>query len=956
MSRIRRRPLGVQFSRAIFGSFIGLALFGLTARARAADEIAFERDIVGILVRHCLGCHNSSDPAGGLDLSRSTSAFAAGDSQQPAIVPHQPDKSHVLERIRNDEMPPDGKGKRLSSTDAALLEAWIKAGAPWPADRVLRVSEFTTDTRAGRDWWSLKKPKRPIVPTVRHVNRVGNPIDAFVLVRLEEQGWELADETDRATFIRRASFDLHGLPPSPVEIEQFVHDARADAFETLIDRLLASPRYGERWGRHWLDVVRFGESNGYETNTARPNAWPYRDWVIRAINEDLPYPQFVFAQLAGDQSGEDAATGYLVGGAHDVVGSPDVELTLQQRLNDVDDMVSTTATAFLGLTVGCAKCHDHKFDPISQRDYYSLQAVFAGVQHGEREPRTIESEKRRQQETVVRSELVLVEAKARELLARHEPLAQAGGSAIARQRPSVNARANVDRFEPVRARIVRFTVQATNQAEPCIDELEVFTAEEQPRNIALASSGSKATASGVFADGGSSLHKLEHIHDGRYGNARSWISSESGAGWVQIELAEPAIIDRVVWARDRKGNFKDRLPTRYKIETSMTGDDWQRVASSDDRKAFDPAAKLPEMFASDGLPPEAAAQIAQFRSETESLRIRLAELAPQKIYAGTFSQPEATHVLYRGEPLQKRETVAPGAIAAVGLPLSLSVEANEADRRMTLARWIGDENNPLTARVIVNRIWHYHFGQGLVKTPSDFGFQAGHPSHPELLDWLATEFMTQGWRPKALHRLIMLSSAYRQASRLNPRAAAGDAGGRLLWRFSPRRLEAEPIRDTVLWTSGALDLRMGGPGYEVFEPNTNYVKVYTPKQSFTAAEWRRMVYQDKPRMRQDATFGEFDCPDSSQTMARRNVSTTALQALNLLNGSFMMQQAELFAERLRRETGEDADHQIREAFWLAFGRAPASEELVAARRLVAEQGLLVFCRALYNANEFLYLN
>ena len=256
---------------------------------------------------------------------------------------------------------------------------------------------------------------------------------------------------------------------------------------------------------------------------------------------------------------------------------------------------------------------------------------------------------------------------------------------------------------------------------------------------------------------------------------------------------------------------------------------------------------------------------------------------------------------------------------------------------------------------MVNRIWHYHFGQGLVKTPSDFGFGGGLPSHPELLDWLATEFIASGWRPKAVHRLIMLSATYRQASGTSA-AAARDAENRLLWRFAPRRLEAEAIRDAVLWTSGALDLRMGGPGYDAFEPNTNYVKVYTPKQSFGPAEWRRMVYQEKPRMRQDATFGEFDCPDSSQAMARRNVSTTALQSLNLLNGPFVMQQTRLFAERLSREADATPEAQVARGFQLAFGRAADGEERSAGAELVRQQGLLVFCRALFNSNEFLYFN
>lgn len=925
------------------------------ASALAAQPVDFEREIAPVLIGTCVGCHNGSDPAGGLNLTTAATSLAGGESESPAIVAGKGPESPLVARIRAGEMPPEGKGPRPSEAEIARLEAWIAQGAAWPEGRVLSAAEFTSDTRAGRDWWSLAPVRRPELPTVRHADRLRTPIDALVFARLEAEGLAPAVETDRATFIRRATLDLHGLPPTPEAITAFVADGAPDAYEKLIDSLLASPRYGERWARHWLDVARFGESNGYETNTARSDAWHYRDWVIQAFNNDLPLADFAFQQLAGDQVGVDAATGFLVGGAHDIVASPDIELTLTQRMNDLDDILSTTAGAFLGLTVGCARCHDHKFDPISQRDYYALQAVFAGVQHGQRELRGGDNEQKIRERSRLRVELASVESQAHALWTRHQPLAHVGSAPSGQPRPAPIARLNVDRFVPVSARLVRFTVLATSQTEPCIDELEIFTADGTPRNVAAAAAGAKATASSVFAGGRSDLHKLEHINDGRYGNAHSWISAESGAGWVQVELAEPTTIDRIVWARDRDGGFRDRVPTRYKIEVSDTGEQWQTVATSDDRLAYDPGQE-PKSPASDGLPPEITEQVARHKTQIETLRAQLDALAPQKAYVGTFAQPEATHLLYRGEPMQKREAVAPSALASVGPPLALAADAPEAERRAALARWIGSPRNPLPARVMVNRIWHYHFGQGLVKTPSDFGWGGGRPSHGELLDWLAAEFLEQGGRPKAIHRMIMLSHVYRQSSATNAQAVAVDAQNRLLWRFAPRRLEAEAIRDSVLSASGVLDLRMGGPGYDAFEPNTNYVKVYTPRQSFGPSEWRRMVYQHKPRMRQDGTFGEFDCPDSSQTMARRNVSTTALQALNLLNGSFMVQQAEVFAGRLSREMGENVDSQVQRAFWLALGRAADDGELHYARELVAGEGLVVFCRALLNANEFLYIN
>jgi hypothetical protein len=926
------------------------------ASVPAAKSVEFETQVVPILLRRCSGCHNPSDNAGGLNLLSREAALAGGKSGEPAIKPGDLDNSYAITRIEAGEMPPPGKTKPLSPGDLDVLKHWIASGAAWPKDRTLSLFEMTTDTRGGRDWWSLKPPVRPTVPTVKNPSWIRTPVDAFVLAKLEERGLEPSPEADRATLIRRATLDLLGLPPSPDKVREFVADKSPDAYERLIDRLLASPHYGERWGRHWMDVVRFAESDGKETNQHRDNAWPYRDYVIDSFNADKPYTQFITEQLAGDQMGAGAATGFLVAGATDNVKSPDVELTRMQRLGDLDDMESTTAGAFLGLTVGCAKCHDHKFDAISQHDYYALQAIFAGVQHGERDINMQQSDETRRKREELEGQIAAAEQTRKALAANLEPLAQVGASAASsgRSRPRVHPLGNVDRFAPVQARFVRFTVRQTNNLEPCLDELEIFSAEAQPRNVALASAGGVASASGVFANGTFPLHQLSHINDGRFGNSWSWISNEIGRGWVQIELRQPALIDRVAWARDREGLFTDRLAVSYVIEVATEPGKWQVVATSDDRHPYQAGAK-PELSPADQLPPAQAAERKVLDARIAALNKELAKYKPQKVYAGVFERPEPTYRLYRGEPMQRREEVQPGAIVAVGKPLEFTPGTPEAERRMGLARWIADASNPLTARVMVNRIWHYHFGRGLMPQPSDFGFNGGHPSHPELLDWLATEFMTTGWRMKHIHRLILLSSAYRQADKIRPNAAAVDGGNVFLWRFSPRRLEAEAIRDSILSASGALDLTMGGPGFDLFEPNNNYSKVYVPKQSFGPADWRRMVYQSKPRMQFDSTFGAFDCPDSAQPLAKRNASTTALQALNLLNGPFVIQQADLFAKRLVREAPGIVSAQVERAFWLAFGRAPDADEQRAADALISADGLPIFCRAILNANELVYL-
>jgi hypothetical protein len=815
------------------------------------------------------------------------------------------------------------------------------------------AGEVREGSPADPAFWAFRPPRRPELPAVKREEWCRNPIDRFILARLEREGLSPSPEASRPVLIRRMSLDLLGLPPSPEEVDRFVRDESPEALKRLVDRLLASPRYGERWARHWLDVVRFAETDGFETNTPRPNAWPYRDYVIRALNEDRPYPRFVLEQLAGDAVGEEEATGFLVGGPYDTVKSPDPGLTLEQRAQELHDMVSTAGTAFLGLTVGCARCHNHKFDPITQRDYYAMAAVFAGVEHGERPLPWPDQEERDRQVARAREELAGLEKRFWEL----EPLADLSpGAGAAPARGPVHPLRNVDRFGPVEARFVRFTVLATNNLEPCLDELEVYSAGPEPRNVALQSAGGRASASSEFPN--AEIHKIAHLNDGEHGNSKSWISSQPGGGWAQIELAAPAVIDRVVWGRDREGKFADRLAVSYRIEVGLEPGSFRTVASSLDRKPYQSGHAPETILAGKGNSAEETARAGRLLERKRDLDLAIARSSAKRmIYAGLFKEPRPIHRLERGDPLAQREVVGPEAIAVLGNPWGLAPDAPERERRLALARWIGDPANPLTARVLVNRIWHYHFGQGIVATPSDFGANGARPSHPELLDWLATELVENGWRPKPIHRLILLSSSYRQSSLADPAALSRDAGSRLLWRFPPRRLEAEPIRDSILSVSGKLDLTMGGPGYEVFEPNTNYVRVYIPKEKFGPPEWRRMVYQTKPRKEQDSTFGAFDCPDGCQTAPRRGSSTNALQALNLLNSSFVMEQAGFLAERVLREAGTThPDLVVTRAFRLALGREPDPEERWASVRMIQGQGLRVLCRALLNSSEFIFLD
>ena len=780
------------------------------------------------------------------------------------------------------------------------------------------------------DHWAFQPVKRPEAPGQ------GLPIDAFIQAKLQANGLTHSAPAARRTLIRRLHLVMHGLPPTPEAVAAFVTDPDPEAFSKLVEKVLASERYGERWASHWLDLVRFGETTGFETNRERPNAWHYRDWVIDALNSDKPYHQFVREQLAGDALDAGIGTGFLVAGPNDIVKGHDPKLGKMQRMNELDDMINTTGTTFLGLTTGCARCHDHKFDPISQRDYYAMQAVFAGVSHGDRNlPPSAETKREitSAKDKISRLKLGLSEFLPKQEKATREP---------------VNIRHNMERFEPVEARFVRFTIEQSSSAEPCIDELEIFSGDE---NVALASTGALASSSGDYIH---PLHKLAHINDGRYGNAGSWIAAGT-SGWVLIEFPELKRIARIEWARDREGQFSDRLAVRYRIEAAQKPGGWVEVASSKDRRPFKGVKPAPPEYDFDKRPPAEAKRGRAMLAGLKQTEQRLAKLQAQdKVYAGNFSQPGATHLLYRGDPDALREEVDPGAITTFA-SLGLKRSAPEQKRRLAMADWIVSRDNPLTARVMVNRLWQFHFGTGIVDTPSDFGLNGAKPSHPRLLDWLAVEFMESGWSIKHIHRLILNSKTWQQSSRPVAKAMQVDAAGRLLWRHPTRRMAAEAIRDNMLAVSGVLDLKSGGPGFDGFEVQMENVRHFFPKKLYGPIDWRRMIYMTKVRQERESVFGVFDCPDASQAVAKRSRSTTPLQALNLFNSRFVMQQADLLAERLAKEGGSDLTSQVARAYELCFGRSPSVSELRVAIEFIQAEGLPQFARAMLNANEFVFV-
>jgi hypothetical protein len=959
--RLMNRIFSINTFRFVAWTAVACLSLILLPPAIGADgnqEEYFRTKVEPILVRRCLECHGA-DRKGGLDLRTKATAFKGGESGV-AIEATKPDESLLYQYVDSEEMPPK---KPLSAAEISVLKRWIADGAFYP-DKSLDLFAATSDHRAGHDWWSLQPLKKVVPPTVRNSEPVQTVIDRFIVARLQQHGLSLSSPADRRTLIRRVSLDLTGLPPTYEQQQEFINDQRDDAYGRLVDRLLASPHYGERWGRHWLDVVRFAESNGFERDRIRENFWPYRDYVIGSFNADKPYDQFVREQLAGDAlKAENAdqliATGFLVAGPKNDVGTVSELERLQTRQDELDEFVTATSTTFLGLTSGCARCHDHKFDPINMRDYYALTAVFSGLDRGVNSVASAKDKAARatavaplqklMKGTKTQIDLLLQRARKRFLASRRERKPNS-------LRPAVTATNNEDVFGAVETRFVRFTVTATTgNSQPCLDELEIY-GEDIKSNLALSKTGAKATASSLLP--GYPIHQIHHLNDGQHGNSHSWISNESGKGWAQIELPAVAKVQRVVWGRDRNGKYKDRLPVGYRIELSLDGKKWSAVSDSSTRVPQGEQTQLTndELIAAlTAAEKKLHASLIQTQSQQAA---RLKAIPPLPVsYSARDSQPQPAYILTRGNVRERGEQVKPAAFHTVKAldPLLVGVQSDSGpNRRLRLAEWIVDVKNPLTARVIVNRIWHYHFGQGIVNTPNDFGFNGDRPSHPELLDWLAADFMEHGWKIKRLHRMILLSAAYRQQSGYKPQSAAEDGANRLLWRMSPRRLDAESLRDAVLQVSGELDLTMEGPSFRLFLYRDGNVPDYVLLDEPGAETWRRSVYRFNIRTFQSPLMSAFDCPDASVQTPKRNYSTTALQALSLMNNRFTFQQSQHFATRVTAMAGEGLGKQVDVAYRLALLREPTEDQRRQAVSFIQNHGLFSLCRVLLNTNEFLY--
>ena len=977
-----------------------------TGCALAAEPDSFRSKVAPALEAKCVSCHRPDNLKGGLDLSTRETILSGGDDGSDLVV-GKPEASEIFTRaISHDGKKPKmpKKGEALTPDEAEALRAWIAAGASWPEKFVLKEK-----AKADKTFWSFQPLTNAEPPSANDAPAEwrANPIDRFVFAKLAEKNLKPNAPADARAFIRRATYDLTGLPPTPEEVEQFVREmAGAEDKETrrggegengasvapspprlvspslprneqvierLIDRLLASPRYGEHWGRHWLDVVRFGESRGFERNQIIENLWPFRDYVIRSFNEDRPFDQLVHEHLAGDVIGKnqpdvEVGSAFLVAGPYDDVGNQDAAAAAQIRADTLDEMIRTTSEAFLGVTLGCARCHDHKFDPLATKDYYAMAATFAGTAHGERAVATADAERAHA------GKKKPLEAEKARLTGEHDTLqkaldarAKAAEPELAKKwtRPKSSGYGTEERFEPIEARYVRLVVEGSNSTSDkkgrrfTLDEFEVWTAGDAPRNVALAANGGQARGEAREIKDFAGAYSAALTIDGKFGER--W---QPAGNQLIISLAKPERIARVFFSSDRthqleEGHFITAFVGDYRIEVSLDGKHWQEVANSKDREPATPARKQTRLLAQVTTQDESA-RLAALTRDIARVDAELAKIpALPTWWVGTHRDATGPfHVFLGGSPQRLGDAVQPASLSVFDGGKSsyhLDAAVPEGERRVALAKWITAPENPLPSRVLANRVWHYHFGTGIVDTPSDFGYMGGRPTHPELLDWLARQLVAGGWKLKPLHRLIMTSQAYRQSGAWNETAAHADSDSRLLWRFPPRRFSAEEVRDTVLSVAGKLDTRMGGPGFRLYEYQQDNVATYVPLDAHGPETYRRAVYHHNARAARVDVMTDFDCPDPSFSEPRRASTTTPLQALTLMNHRFALDMAAALAARLEHDAGDSAAR-VRRAFALCYARDAGADEIASGVKLIEAHSLRAFCRAMLNTTELITLN
>ena len=902
-----------------------IAIQLLAPGASRSEEIYFEQHIRPILKANCFHCHGEEGKReGGLDLRLQRFMVVGGESGS-SLTPGDAEASLLLERVRSGEMPP--VDKKLSAEEVSLIARWISAGAKTARPEPEQIGEDSLFTEEERNFWSFQPIRRPELPTVNESTVTRTPIDRFVVAKLADAGLNFSAEADRRTLIRRVYFDLLGLPPSVVEVDSFVDDDSPNAYERLLDRVLASPHYGERWGRHWLDVAGYADSEGYtDEDTPRDWAYFYRDYVIAAFNADKPFDTFIHEQLAGDELvtppyknlTEDqierlAATGFLRMAPDGTAGGGIDQSVARNEV--VADTIKIVSSSLMGLTVGCARCHDHRYDPIPIADYYRLRAVF--------EPA---------------------------LDWKHWRVPSA-------RRISLYTDADRELATKINAEAAEVDKQREAKAQEYIDR----TLEEE-----------LATLPESVRDALRSAYKI--IAKDR--NAEQQALLKEYPSVASISVGSLYLYDR---RREATAGKIDAA--RREKEKRLASETDQASLAAEIQRDIEAAAKLRSEKAADDLN--------RYQDRADAIR---ATIPPERFLRAIAEEPNqipATFVFFRGDHEQPKDEVAPTGLTVLETRLATALPTNDdslpsTGRRLAFAKQLTDPRYPLTARVIVNRIWLHHFGRGIVNSPSDFGVLGDRPTHPELLDWLAAEFIESGWQVKQLHTLIMMSTTYRQGSQRTDQHDAVDPDNKLYARMSIRRLESEAVRDALLAISAKLNPNLCGPPVPVMEDEVGQIVIgkenldgeRKPGQAVPlhGEEFRRSVYVQVRRSRPLGVLDTFDNPAMAPNCEQRNASNVAPQSLLFMNSNLVVEYSEYFADRVIHDAGADRNEQVRLAWQLALASVPSDREIAAAVEFLQRQeqsfrdsptkpkestaeslALASFCQALLSSNRFLYV-
>jgi hypothetical protein len=955
------------------------------------DQIDFfEKQVQPILVGKCLKCHGGEEKVRSEFRVTGRRAIIAGGELGPAIVLDKPEESSFLKAINYAEleMPPSGK---LPAEEIAILTKWVKEGLPWTPGKEEEPPKH--EKKAGiindeaRSWWAYQPIKRPTPPAVKNGKWIANPIDNFILAKIEAAGLTPAPPADPVALVRRLYYDLTGLPPTPADVDAFVKDPSPAAYENLIDKLLDSKQYGEHWGRHWLDLVRYAETNGYERDNAKPEAWRYRDYVIDALNQDKPYDRFLLEQLAGDELDEVTpdsliATGYYRLGIWDDEPAD----RLLAKYDVLDGIVSTTSNVLLGMSAGCARCHDHKKDPFPQRDYYRLMAFFHGIadMNGKNLRKVSLPQEMAQYDRLVREK----QERESKLQSQLRGLEQEFAAAWKAKGNAADAFALEGEPSDERVLVGDSRVKATTWKYSTVKPSGDWMQPDYPATEWKSGPG----GFGTRGTPGAVVRTQWNTRDIWLQTRFTWDGKGSSPALdvhhdedIQVYLNGVKIFEAprylVQYQRESLGVAAMKaLKTGENVlavHCKQTGGGQYVDVGLVLRGSRAALADLVRQHGSEIFGAEKARQYQELAEQLEASRKQSIPVPGMEVMAVQEAGMPETFVQLRGNPTAKGEKVQAGFPGVLSTDVNNVAEARpvtrlgmtSSGRRRALAEWLVSQDNPLTSRVMVNRLWQYHFGRGIVPSSNDFGKLGELPTHPELLDWLAADFRDH-WSLKRMHKLMLLSSTYRLSSQANPQALAKDPGNTLFWRFSMRRLFAEEIRDSVLAVSGQLNLQAGGPS--IYPP---IPKAVLAGQSVPGAGWkqsppeeaaRRSVYVHVKRSLLVPILGDHDAADTDNSCPVRFATTVPTQSLGMLNGDFTNEQAALFAKRLEREAPDDEVAQVKLAIRLTTGRTPTAKEIADDRAFLKElrerpgmnpeRALAQYCLVLLNANEFVYLD